>query len=127
MAYTDGQITLFNGLRRAVSVSETEMDNDAAYAYFVAAEAKYVGRGPAVIEAATRVAVFQEQWADASNQTDYTQNEESERLSTVAENKKGLLMHWQKVLKDALADDDDGVLGPVAPPPSHSVRLRPIW
>lgn len=89
-------------LRADVAATEAQLSDADAEDIFDTVEADYAGDASAIY-AAARVLYLRRAWADATNLADYTQNEESERLSQVAAAKKRLLDYWQAELDRAVA------------------------
>lgn len=89
--------------------------------------AQYPAGTPAVIEAAQWVKYLEAKSLSQSEQTSYTQNQESVSQSDAFKATMALLAYWQRKLDAALDTDDDPATGNVAPPPSGTIRLRPVW
>jgi hypothetical protein len=96
MAYED----FYAALRDDTGRTATTLPDADAEATFVAAQDEW---GDAGTQAGARVLIIRVDWASASNAADYTQNEESERLSQIANAKKALLDYWQGLLDEAIA------------------------
>lgn len=97
MAYA----AFYVALRDDTGKTLTTLPDLDAEAVFVAAQAEW---GDAGTQAGARVLIIRKDWAIATNNAaDYTQNEESERLSQIADAKKELLDYWQGLLDDATA------------------------
>ena len=111
-------------LRRDVGVDVTQMDDDAAAAIFTEAEELYTG--PDSIRAGTRVIALQGLLAESADEVNYTANNASENLSDRFKNLQTLLGVWQQRLDKALDQETEALEG-LQPPPTHSVRLRPVW
>lgn len=94
--------TDYEQLRQDTGATEVQLPDAKAADIYAKAEETYAGNDEA-IHAAARVAYLQQAWASATNQADYTQNEESERLSQIADAKKELLDYWQTQLDQATA------------------------
>ena len=89
-------------LREDTGTTTATLDDTKAQAIFTRVEASYSGNAGAIF-AAARVEVLRPIWAKATEQADYTQNEESERLSQIADAKKELLDYWERILAEATA------------------------
>jgi hypothetical protein len=93
----------YNLLREKTNTTIAELDNTEAAAIFARTEARYPSNAAAAFAAAC-VEVLEAIWARATEGADYTQNEESERLSQIAEAKRKLLEYWQSKLDEAVGD-----------------------
>lgn len=90
----------YASLREDTGKTAATLPNDAAEAKFVQAAADF---GAAGTQAGARVLILRVDWAKATDQADYVQNEESERLSQIADAKKELLDYWEGILAEAIA------------------------
>lgn len=89
--------------------------------------ARYPTGSPAVLEAAQWVSYLEGKALTLSDETSYTQNQESVSRSDASKANMQLLLYWQRKLDAALEDEVDGTIGNVAPPPSGTVKLRASW
>jgi truncated hemoglobin YjbI len=89
-------------LRDKTHTSLSEVDDIKAAEVFGRSETKYPSNAAAAFAAAC-VEILEELWSAATDQADYTQNEESERLSQIADAKKELLDYWLDKLAEAIA------------------------
>lgn len=87
-------------LREKTGTTITQVSDEKAGEIFERMELKYVSNADAVFPAAA-VEVLEPIWAKATELADMTQNEESERLSQIAKQKKELLDYWQAKLDEA--------------------------
>lgn len=94
--------TDYNLLREKTGTTLAQLDNTKAAAIFERMETKYPSNEDAAFAAAC-VEVLEPIWARATALADMTQNEESEKLSQVADQKKELLDYWQGKLDEATA------------------------
>lgn len=89
-------------LRQETGATTTQVSDTLAETFFDEAETIYPSNTDAAY-AHTRVRALRIVWGEASNAADYTQNEESERLSQIADAKKELLDYWEGKLNEATA------------------------
>jgi hypothetical protein len=99
MARTDAD---YEYLREDTGRTDDTLDDSAAEAIYLQAESIYATAG---VYAGARVLILRKDWATASSQADYTQNEESEKLSQIADAKKALLLYWEGRLTADIAQD----------------------
>lgn len=92
----------YQALRDDTGRTEDTLDDTAAEAKFVQAESLYPTAG---VYAGARVLLLRKDWQDASQQADYTQNEESEKLSQIADAKRALLLYWEGRVTADIAND----------------------
>lgn len=99
MAYT---LEDYQELRDHTGRTEETLTDAEADAVFVRAATIYAAAG---VYAGARVLLLLKDWQEASNQADYTQNEESEKLSQIADAKKALLLYWEGRVTADIAND----------------------
>lgn len=89
-------------LRQETGATTTQVSDALAETFFDEAATLYPSNAGAAY-AHTRVRALRIAWGEASNLADMTQNEESERLSQIADAKKELLDYWEGQLAEATA------------------------
>src|SRR4249919_1403674 len=87
---------------------------------------RYPSGSPATIEAAQWVAYLEGRALILSEQTSYSQNEESVSQSDASKANMQLLLYWEKKLAAALKDEEDGVIGN-GTPMSMTIPTVAIW
>lgn len=92
----------YDALREDTGRTEDTLDDTAAEAVFVRAEGLYVTAG---VYAGARVLILRADWVKATELANYTQNEESEDLSDIAEAKRKLLLYWEGRVAADIAQD----------------------
>lgn len=95
MAYTDAD---YQALRDDTGKTLATLSNEAAQAVFDRAATLY---SAGAVYAGARILILRPDWKQATEQADYTQNEESEKLSQIAAAKKAYLLYWEGLAAEA--------------------------
>lgn len=89
-------------LRQETGATTTQVSDELAGTFIDEAATLYPSNDDAAY-AYARVRTLRIVWGEATNAADYVQNEESERLSQIADAKKELLDYWEGKLAAAIA------------------------
>lgn len=93
----------YAALRRDTGKTIATLPDPEAEDIFVQAASMY---SPSAVYAGARVLVLLPDWQKATEQADYTQNEESEKLGQLAESKRKYLDYWEGKVEEAQAKDE---------------------
>lgn len=95
MAYTEAD---YQALRDDTGKTEATLNDEAAQVVFDRAATLY---SAGAVFAGARILILRPDWQKATELADMTQNEESERLSQIAEAKRKYLAYWQGLVDEA--------------------------
>lgn len=112
---------LYYALRNNTGDTIMTLPDDEAALLFAQAATQY---SASAAWAGVRVLRILELMGGAYKQVSYVQNQESESLTDIFNNLLKLLGEWKRLAADA---DPIDTVGTATPPPSGTVRLRPVW